>query len=152
MASGDEFGYPTFRASAQLIMRRGNSLLLLLRQGTGFEDGNYGLVSGHVESDEGTRAAMVREGREEAGLEISEDMLTVIHVMHRNTRWDAEYFDVFMLRYNCDQEPVNMEPEKCAELDWFPINALPPNTIDYIRAAIGDIEAGATFSQHGWDG
>jgi 8-oxo-dGTP pyrophosphatase MutT (NUDIX family) len=54
--------------SVYLLLFKGNQVLLSKRANTGYEDGNYGLVSGHVESNETLREAMVREAAEEVGL------------------------------------------------------------------------------------
>ena len=47
-------------------------------------------------------------------------------------------------------EIVNAEPEKCAELAWHPLDALPPNVIPYVRRAIAKFRAGDWFESFGW--
>jgi 8-oxo-dGTP pyrophosphatase MutT (NUDIX family) len=42
-------------------------VLLHKRQNSGFMDGSYSLVSGHVEANESFKQAMIREAHEEAG-------------------------------------------------------------------------------------
>ena len=44
-----------------LIVKNGDNLLLSLREGTGYMDGYYGLVSGHVEKGEPAKYACIRE-------------------------------------------------------------------------------------------
>ena len=56
--------------AVHLILVQDSKVLLLRRYNTGYEDGNYGVVAGHLERDEEIVAAMVREAREEAGIEI----------------------------------------------------------------------------------
>jgi 8-oxo-dGTP diphosphatase len=48
-------------------------------------------------------------------------------------------------------EPTNLEPNKCDELSWFPINALPQNTIVPVRAALKEIDKGSFYSNWGWN-
>jgi hypothetical protein len=45
-----------------------------------------------------------------------------------------------------------MEPSKCAGLDWFPLAALPPNMVPYVRAALEGWRAGQPYSEDGWQG
>jgi 8-oxo-dGTP diphosphatase len=47
-------------------------------------------------------------------------------------------------------EIENHEPHKCDDLRWFPIDALPENTIDYIRVAITAFQNKEFYSQFGW--
>jgi hypothetical protein len=46
--------------------------------------------------------------------------------------------------------PENREPEKCSELRWFSLAALPVHMIDYCRMALTHIGAGRPFSTFGW--
>ena len=53
-----------------LILIKGNQILLLKRVNTGYEDGKYSLVAGHMDGNETIKQAMIREAREEAGIAI----------------------------------------------------------------------------------
>ena len=46
--------------SVYLLFRNGDKILLLRRANTGYEDGNYGLVSGHVDGNEPMTVAAAR--------------------------------------------------------------------------------------------
>lgn len=46
--------------------------------------------------------------------------------------------------------PENPEPDKCTELRWVPLDALPTYLIDYCRAALKHISDGQFFSVYGW--
>ncbi len=136
--------------SAYLLLIRDGKILLLRRANTGFEDGKYGLPAGHMDGGETAREGGAREIREEIGLTIKPEDLEVVHVMHRKATED-ERIDFFMTASAYEGEIKNMEPEKCDDLSWFKLSALPPNIIDYIRVAIENAEAKKFYSEYGWE-
>lgn len=136
-------------ASIYILLIENGKILLLRRCNTGFEDGNYGLVAGHVDGCETMREAMVREAREEAGIILDKNDLDLALTMHR---WcgDHERVDLFFTTRSYQGEIINTEPDKCDDLSWFDINHLPLNTIDYIRYAIECYKKGEKYCEFGW--
>src|SRR5689334_8641182 len=57
-----------FPVAAHIFLLKDNAVLLLRRANTGYEDGNYGVVAGHVELGESVTQAAVREIWEEVGV------------------------------------------------------------------------------------
>ena len=53
-----------------LILVKQGRVLMLRRFQTGYEDGKYSLIAGHVDGNETFAAAMAREAKEEAGLSL----------------------------------------------------------------------------------
>jgi len=130
---------------------RGKKVLLLKRLNTGYHDGDYGLIAGHVEAGETFTDAIIREAKEEAGISLKPDYLKVVHVMHRKSDLDkSERVDVYFLAKKWGGKITNKEPNKCSELKWFEANKLPSNTIGAIRKAITAVIKEIPYSEYGW--
>ena len=71
-------------ATSHLFLFRDKKILLLRRFNTGYEDGKYSVIAGHIEENETVRQTMVREAKEEANIDINIEDLEIVHVMHRN--------------------------------------------------------------------
>lgn len=134
------------RVSVNLHLIRDGNILLLRRFNTGWKDGEYSVVAGHVDGNETIAYAMVREAQEEAGIDIDEKDLVVVHAQHRIST-DAEYIDFHLIPTKWQGEPTNLEPEKCDDLSWHPLDALPQNTIPYMRLAFECIANDTSFSE-----
>jgi len=133
-----------------LLLLRGADLLLARRAGTGYADGLLNAPSGHLEDGEDVRSAMLREAREEIGLELTAEELEAVLVMqHRSPSGAARIGWFFAARLaGGAAEPVNMEPDKCSELGWYPLDALPDDMVAYCRAGIDAYRSGHRFVLH----
>lgn len=134
--------------AVHLLLTREGKILLLRRFNTGYEDGNYSVVAGHSDGNEDVKSAMIREAREEAGIEITPNNIQFASVMHR--KLDDERIDFFFAADSWEGEIANMEPEKCDDLSWFEIDNLPYNIIPYIKQAIENYINGVQFDIYGW--
>lgn len=135
--------------AVHLILIENNKILLSRRYNTGYEDGNYSVVAGHIDGNESVIQAMKREALEEAGIVISEKDLEIVHVMHRKTP-DRESIDYFLSCKNYVGEIQIMENDKCDELKFYDLDKLPDNVIPYVRKAIEYYQNGTPFSIYGW--
>lgn len=137
--------------AAFLVLIKDGQTLLQKRMNTGYHDGDYGMVSGHVEAGETYTQAIVREAQEEANLTLSPVDLRVCHVMHRKSSVDgSERVDVYFTAKKWSGEPKNMEIHKCEELRWFPVDSLPANVIPYVNRALDCIAKSECYSEYGW--
>ncbi len=136
----------TVRLAVYLILRKDNEVLMMRRQGSGYFDGWYGLPSGHVEADEMPTAALTREIAEEIGVTVDLNDVTLVHTIFRDLS-DCDYIDLFFTCTKWQGAPRIGEPHKCDDMQWFPINALPEKTIDYIRSVLQDIEKAERYSE-----
>ncbi len=141
--------------AAYLFLIQNGEVLLQRRANTGYEDGNWGVPSGHLVGDESATMAMVREAREEIGLTVDARYLQLVHMMHRRgteggTDKENERIDLFFVLTQWSGVPVNREPEHCDAVAWFPLTSLPDNTIPYIRFALNAYQSGTLYSERGW--
>jgi mutator protein MutT len=119
-----------------IILEKDGEILLSRRYNTGYEDGNFSLPSGHVEANEHPREAIIRETREEIGVELKREDLQHAHTVYRLKTTDSERVDFFFTASKWEGEIRNMEPEKCDKLAWFKITELPENIVPYVVLAI----------------
>ena len=135
-------------SAVHLFLIRGHQVLLLRRFNTGYEDGNYSVVAGHLDGGEEVKAAMMREAQEEIGIELDYDDVEINQVMHRLS--DDERIDFFLHATKWSGEIENKEPHKCDEVSWHALDDLPENVIPYIRRALANYRAGHRFDSFGF--
>jgi len=138
----------TLPGAAHLILVKDGKVLLLRRYQTGWMDGFYALPAGHIDGGETFSTAMLREAQEEIGVTIAPEDLEFVNMTHHNS--DKEYVYVVFAADNWQGEPTNMEPEKCDDLAWFPIDELPENTTEGVQKAIKNFREGVHYDEMGW--
>lgn len=138
-------------AAALALLIKDDSVLLLRRANTNWANGLYTLPSGHIDEGESATQACIREAKEEVGVTIHEDGISLAHVLHRKNKDNGNVFvDFILLCTSWDGEPKNNEPNKCDDIQWFKLNSLPDNMIPFVRLAIEDYQQGIFFSTPGW--
>jgi 8-oxo-dGTP diphosphatase len=138
----------TFPSAVHLFLICNGRILLLRRFNTGYEDGNYSVVAGHLNGGEEVRAAAIREAREEVGIDIAPEDVEVVGVMHRMS--NDERIDWFVAIHRWTGEIRNAEPDKCDDLAWFAPEQIPPNVIPYVQRAIENWLRSVWFDSYGW--
>lgn len=135
-----------------LLFRKGDKLLFVFREHTGYMDGNYSLPAGHVEEAETYMAGAMREAQEEVGLTVRQTDLRHVFTMHRWSEGQnpPARTDVFFETTEWGGEPLNNEPEKHSKIEWLSVGDLPENIMDYQRYALLQIVAGESYGEFGW--
>ena len=144
---------PKVIPTVYLVLIKENKILLSRRYNTGFQDGQYSFPAGHLGGDgETVSQAMIREAREEIGVEIDVADLELVHVMHRKQMkpTNERRINFFFTTKKWKGEPKIMEPDKCDDLQWFELDNLPDNTIPYVRQAIGCLRRNVKYSEYGF--
>jgi 8-oxo-dGTP diphosphatase len=148
--SGITLDRPRLIVDVNLLLRDGPNILLGRRVSAKFGNGCYSLPAGHLELGESVKAALIREAHEELGITIAPEHVKFAQVMHNSYGLGriAFFFEVSIWA----GEVTNREPEKCDDLRWFPLDALPAPMIPYIRQTIDSYRAGETakLTLYGW--
>jgi 8-oxo-dGTP diphosphatase len=135
--------------AAYLILVKDGQVLLLRRANTGYQDGNYSLVAGHLDGAETAKQCIIREAKEEANLKLRPADLEVVHVMHEY-RTDKEYIDIYLKTKTWEGDITNMEPDKCDELKWYSLENLPNNIIPKVKLALENTKKKIFYGEIGW--
>ena len=134
------------RIVVDLLLERKNSttgkteILMMLAE---YLDNQYDLPGGHLESGEDLYDAMIREAKEELGIEIEREDMQMVHIYH--------HFEKNMLKFVFKvkifkNEIQNLEPKKSKELKFVDIENLPDNTISGIRRELEYIKSKKHYS------
>ena len=120
-----------------ILINKENEILLMKRCNTGYMDNKYDLVAGHLEKNESLSCAMIREAKEEIGIDICSKDIEFVCAIRRgdNDTYVNNYFKCN--KYEGSIE--NLEKQKCSELKWFDINNLPRNIIPNDKRAINNM-------------
>lgn len=115
-------------AAAYVYLLRAGEVLLQQRRNTGYRDGHWAGVAGHVDPGESVLDAAVREVHEEVGVTLAAADLHPVTAMHRWTPQGGpveQRIDMFFTATRWDGEPMVVEPHKAAAVRWFAFNDLP---------------------------
>lgn len=133
--------------AAYVLLLRGEGddreVLLQLRRGTDYMDGHWAAAAaGHVERGETAVDAAHREAAEEiavTGLDLQ--FVTAMQRTQHDLPID-ERIDFFFVARCWAGEPRVVEAEKCAELRWCRLDALPDPVVPHERFVLDALRTG----------
>ena len=83
-------------AAVFLLLIRNTEVLLIRRQNTGWHDGDYDLVAGHLDGKESLKATLCRETAEEIGIRIDPNDVIFNHLLHGYFEDGKEYLQILI--------------------------------------------------------
>ncbi|MFF7586054.1 NUDIX domain-containing protein [Kitasatospora purpeofusca] len=144
---------PALVVGVHLVLTEADRVLLGRRRNTRYAAGMWHLPAGHMERGEPVTRSMTREAEEELGITIAEEDLLLVHALHLlDTDDGRSRLQLFFRPTRYDGRLRNAEPHKCSELHWWPLDALPEDTVPYTAHALAGILRGSTLSTVGWAG
>lgn len=133
-----------------IFLEKDDRYLITRRCNTGYQDGNYQVPAGHVDEGELPTEAMVREAKEEVGIDLSPNDLELVHVSYRLKHDNTDNrVDFFFHARIWDGKIKNMEPNKCDDLKWVSLDELPENMTPHVRDAMECMRNGVFFKELG---
>ena len=135
-------------ATAILLLVKDDKILLCRRFNTGWEDGKYGFMAGHIDGGESFTDALCREAKEELGIVIDPVDVRFVHVQHHISNKEYVYMYFAVTRWS--GEPSIQEPDKCDDIRWFPMDSLPPKLIADTAQVIDCYQKGVIYSESGF--
>jgi len=122
--------YPRIAPAVMALVRNGKQLLLA--RSPHFPPGMHSALAGFVEAGESLEQCLVREVREEVGIE-------VVNLRYFSSQpWPFPHS--LMIAFNCDYAggEITPEPSEIEAADWFDLDKLPvlPNKISIARRLI----------------
>lgn len=135
-------------AAAYAVMTRegdqGTEVLLQLRRGTGFMDGWWACAAaGHVEDAAAPSEALARESVEELGVTPTE--VAPLTTLQRSSLAGPveQRVDFFFHVTAWAGEPSLREPDKAADLRWWPLADLPEHVVPHERIVLAGLHEGS---------
>ncbi len=105
-----------FRQSVHLWIENENGEFLIQKRSLTKKvfPGNWSITGGAVDSGETPLEAVKRECKEELGVDVNEENLSLIMSFRR----ELDFVDVYWLKQNVDLKKVVMQPEEVTDVAW----------------------------------
>ena len=133
----------TIIKSRLILYYRGKILLLKQTQANG---GNYTLIGGTVEQKEHAKETLIRESREEAGVILKREDLTLAHVLHKH-KSNGHRIVLYFKANKWKGEIQSLEPHKFENTKWFPLEKLPKDLSPTVAHVLKEYRHGRIYSE-----
>ena len=133
-----------FQLKVRLILED-NNRILMLRQ-TSKNGGKHSLIGGTVDQGEFPIDALIREAREEAGLEMEKHDLKLVHTLYKRMR-SGERIVMYFKARRWKGVIASKEPKKFKKVLWVDTAELPVNTSPTVKHILGQYKLGITYSE-----
>jgi 8-oxo-dGTP pyrophosphatase MutT (NUDIX family) len=144
----DASGNTLYHVAIDLLLIKDGKVLLQRRKNTGWMDGKWNLFGGHPCDDEVLEETIVREAKEELGIEIKPKDIHIVHcIQHRST--SRLYMQFYATCEKYKGTPTIME-DKADTLEWFDVNDLPKEIVPTAKQAIKSYANKKHFSRFGF--
>lgn len=130
-----------------MITRADGRILMGLRKGS-HGAGEWALPGGALEFGETLLACARREVLEETGMRVENLELISIGDELRYIASDNKHYVVIGFQATSSEEPVNLEPEKCAEWRWFSLADLPSPVLQGSLKIIESVTHGKIYKEN----
>ncbi len=136
--------------ASYLFLEKDGKFLVARRCNTGYQDGNYQVPAGHVNKGELPSEALIREAKEEIGIDLVPTDFELVHISYR-PKHDAtdNRVDFFFRAKKWKGEVKNMEPNKCDDLRWCSLDEMPENVTPHVRDAFECVQKGIFYKELG---
>lgn len=129
---------------SRLILENRGQILLLGQ--TTQNGGKYALPGGKVEANETPMQALIRECKEEADIDLSEDNLKLVHVLHRH-KTNETLLVMYFKAVHWQGSLISKEPKKFKKTGWFLLNNLPKNLSRTTKSVLELFHKGVNYSE-----
>lgn len=109
-----------------MIMIRGNQILLVKRSSKFLEGGKYALIGGYLDLHETLEHCVIREAREETGYEVTIDKLFLI--VDNAHRKNDERNNLAFTYVVSPVKKVGEPDDENTEMKWFSLDSLPSDS------------------------
>jgi len=129
-----------------MMLIKNNELLMIQRATTRWMDGFWSLPAGSLDPNEDVLSAVIRETREEVGVNINKESVKLVNVMHTNVE-EKDWLNLIFMTNEWEGEPKNMEPDKCDEIKWASYDELPDDLSGHGHETLKAIAAKKYYSE-----